>query len=141
CVNPRLFTYATLARMSTDRSAYGELVGSSDSIRRNTPLIEQAPPSSASALIPGESGTGKEVVARAIHNMSPRREKPFVAINCSALPESLMETELFGHEKGAFTGAASRRQGCFELADTVMLLLADIGQMPEPRQAQFLRVI
>jgi DNA-binding NtrC family response regulator len=127
--------------MSTDRIAYGELVGSSDSIRKIYTLIEQVAPSSASVLITGESGTGKELVARTIHYMSPRREKPFVAINCSAIPETLMESELFGHEKGAFTGAASRRQGCFELADSGTLLLDEIGEMPAVLQAKLLRVI
>ncbi|HEX6650103.1 MAG TPA: sigma-54 factor interaction domain-containing protein, partial [Pyrinomonadaceae bacterium] len=116
-----------LKRQLQDRGVYGELVGNSDSIRKIYTLIEQVAPSSASVLITGESGTGKELVARTIHNMSPRRDKPFVAINCSAIPESLMESELFGHEKGAFTGAASRRQGCFELADSGTLLLDEIG--------------
>jgi len=127
--------------MSTERIGYGELVGSSDSIRKIYTLIEQVAPSSASVLITGESGTGKELVARTIHYMSPRREKPFVAINCSAIPETLMESELFGHEKGAFTGAASRRQGCFEIADTGTLLLDEIGEMPAVLQAKLLRVI
>src|SRR5215213_5045966 len=127
--------------MSTERIAYGELVGSSDSIRKIYTLIEQVAPSSASVLITGESGTGKELVARTIHNISPRREKPFVAINCSAIPETLMESELFGHEKGAFTGAASRRQGCFEIADSGTLLLDEIGEMPPLLQAKLLRVI
>ena len=122
-------------------SIYGELVGKSESIRKIFFLIEQVAPSSASVLITGESGTGKELVARTIHKMSPRREKPFVAINCSAIPETLMESELFGHEKGAFTGAASRRQGCFELADTGTLLLDEIGEMPAVLQAKLLRVI
>jgi len=124
-----------------ERSIYGELVGKSDSIRKIYFLIEQVAPSSASVLITGESGTGKELVARTIHKMSPRHDKPFVAINCSAIPESLMESELFGHEKGAFTGAASRRQGCFELADTGTLLLDEIGEMPALLQAKLLRVI
>ena len=124
-----------------DRSVYGELVGKSESIQKIYFLIEQVAPSSASVLITGESGTGKELVARTIHKMSPRHDKPFVAINCSAIPESLMESELFGHEKGAFTGAASRRQGCFELADTGTLLLDEIGEMPAMLQAKLLRVI
>ena len=127
--------------MSTNLIAFGELVGSSDSIRKVYTLIEQVAPSSASVLITGESGTGKELVARTIHNMSPRREKPFVAINCSAIPETLMESELFGHEKGAFTGAATRRQGCFEIADSGTLLLDEIGEMPALLQAKLLRVI
>ncbi|PYS72462.1 MAG: transcriptional regulator [Acidobacteria bacterium] len=130
-----------LRRQLQDRGAFGELVGNSDPIRKVYTLIEQVAPSSASVLITGDSGTGKELVARTIHNMSPRKDKPFVAINCSAIPESLMESELFGHEKGAFTGAASRRQGCFELADTGTLLLDEIGEMPPLLQAKLLRVI
>jgi transcriptional regulator with PAS, ATPase and Fis domain len=130
-----------LRRQLQDRGAFGELVGASDSIRKIYTLIEQVAPSSASVLITGESGTGKELVARTIHKLSPRRERPFVAINCSAIPETLMESELFGHEKGAFTGAASRRQGCFELADTGTLLLDEIGEMPALLQAKLLRVI
>src|SRR5256885_2034103 len=130
-----------LKRQLQDRGVYGELVGTSDSIRKIYTLIEQVAPSTASVLITGDSGTGKELVARTIHNMSPRRDKPFVAINCSAIPESLMESELFGHEKGAFTGAASRRQGCFELADSGTLLLDEIAEMPPLLQAKLLRVI
>src|SRR5215204_2063028 len=130
-----------LRRQLQDRGAFGELVGNSDSIRKVYTLIGQVAPSSASVLITGDSGTGKELVARTIHNMSPRKDRPFVAINCSAIPESLMESELFGHEKGAFTGAASRRQGCFELADTGTLLLDEIGEMPALLQAKLLRVI
>jgi transcriptional regulator with PAS, ATPase and Fis domain len=124
-----------------EHSVYGDLVGASDSMRKIYFLIEQVAFSSASVLITGESGTGKEMVARTIHKMSPRHDKPFVAINCSAIPESLMESELFGHEKGAFTGAAARRQGCFELADTGTLLLDEIGEMPAMLQAKLLRVI
>jgi transcriptional regulator with PAS, ATPase and Fis domain len=130
-----------LRRQLQERGAFGELVGNSEPIRKIYTLIEQVAPSSASVLITGESGTGKELVARTIHRMSPRRDRPFVAINCSAIPETLMESELFGHEKGAFTGAASRRQGCFELADTGTLLLDEIGEMPALLQAKLLRVI
>jgi DNA-binding NtrC family response regulator len=130
-----------LRRELQERGAFGELVGTSESIRKIYTLIEQVAPSTASVLITGESGTGKELVARTIHKMSPRRDGPFVAINCSAIPESLMESELFGHEKGSFTGAASRRQGCFELADTGTLLLDEIGEMPALLQAKLLRVI
>jgi DNA-binding NtrC family response regulator len=130
-----------LRRQLRDRGAFGELVGNSDLMREVYTLIEQVAPSSASVLITGDSGTGKELVARTIHKMSPRRDKPFVAINCSAIPETLMESELFGHEKGAFTGAASRRQGCFELADTGTLLLDEIGEMPPLLQAKLLRVV
>src|SRR5436190_4372807 len=130
-----------LRRQLQDRGAFGELVGRSESMREVYSLIEQVAPSSASVLITGESGTGKELVARTIHRLSPRKDAPFVAINCSAIPESLMESELFGHEKGAFTGAASRRQGCFELADTGTLLLDEIAEMPALLQAKLLRVI
>ena len=130
-----------LRRQLQDRGAFADLVGSSDPMRKVYTLIEQVAPSSASVLITGESGTGKELVARTIHKMSPRHDQPFVAINCSAIPETLMESELFGHEKGAFTGAASRRQGCFELADKGTLLLDEIGEMPPLLQAKLLRVI
>ena len=130
-----------LRRQLQERGAFGELVGNSAPMREIYTLIEQVAPSSASVLITGESGTGKELVARTIHNMSPRRDKPFIAINCAAIPETLMESELFGHEKGAFTGAATRRQGCFELADTGTLLLDEIGEMPALLQAKLLRVI
>jgi len=130
-----------LRRQLQDRGAFGELVGNSESMREVYSLIEQVAPSSASVLITGESGTGKELVARSIHKMSPRKGAPFIAINCSAIPETLMESELFGHEKGAFTGAASRRQGCFELANTGTLLLDEIAEMPPLLQAKLLRVI
>jgi transcriptional regulator with PAS, ATPase and Fis domain len=130
-----------LRRQLQDRGAFGELVGNSEPMREVYSAISQVAPSSASVLITGESGTGKELVARTIHKLSPRKDRPFVAINCSAIPETLMESELFGHEKGAFTGAASRRQGCFELADTGTLLLDEIAEMPALLQAKLLRVI
>lgn len=130
-----------LRRQLQDRGAFGELVGNSEAMRQIYAVIEQVAPTSASVLITGESGTGKELAARTLHSMSPRREKPFVAINCSAIPETLMESELFGHEKGAFTGAASRRPGCFELANTGTLLLDEIAEMPAVLQAKLLRVI
>jgi len=124
-----------------ERSGFGELVGRSEPMRRIYDLIEQIATSSASVLITGESGTGKELVARTIHTLSQRRDAPFVAINCSAIPETLMESELFGHEKGAFTGAASRRQGCFEMANNGTLLLDEIAEMPTLLQTKLLRVL
>jgi DNA-binding NtrC family response regulator len=119
----------------------GPLVGESPAILEVFRLLQLVGPSKASVLITGESGTGKELVARTIHQLSPRKDRPFVAINCSAIPETLMESEIFGHEKGAFTGAQERRAGCFELADGGTLLLDEIGEMPAPTQAKLLRVL
>jgi DNA-binding NtrC family response regulator len=123
------------------REAFGKLIGKSRAMQKVYTLIGQVAPSSASVLITGESGTGKEMVARAIHEMSPRRAAEFVAINCSAIPETLMESELFGHERGAFTGASARRHGCFEQADGGTLLLDEIAEMPPLLQAKLLRVL
>jgi len=119
----------------------GELVGKSKLMQDVMHVVEQVAPSLASVLVTGETGSGKEVLARTIHSLSPRSARPFVAINCSAIPESLMESEIFGHERGAFTGAAERRLGCFELADGGTLLLDEIGEMPAPTQAKLLRVL
>jgi DNA-binding NtrC family response regulator len=119
----------------------GSLVGRSKKMQAVMAVIAQVAPSRASILITGESGTGKEIAARTIHELSPRRLKPFVAVNCAAIPETLMESEIFGHEKGAFTGAVERRMGCFELADGGTLLLDEIGEMPPQTQAKLLRVL
>ncbi len=119
----------------------GELVGESRGMQEVFRLVQLVAPSKASVLVTGESGTGKELVARTIHRLSPRRNRPFVAINCSAIPETLMESEIFGHERGAFTGAMERRAGCFELAQEGTLLLDEIGEMPAPTQAKLLRVL
>ncbi|MGB6561533.1 MAG: sigma-54 dependent transcriptional regulator [Candidatus Binataceae bacterium] len=119
----------------------GPIIGQSQAMRRVMALVEQAAPSSASVIIQGDSGTGKEIVARTIHESSPRRNGPYVAINCAALPESLLESELFGHERGAFTGADQRRAGCFELANGGTLLLDEITEMKPELQAKLLRVI
>jgi DNA-binding NtrC family response regulator len=128
-------------RKLRDTGLFGQMVGSSKAMQEIFHLIEMVAPSTASVLITGESGTGKEMVARAIHDMSPRKNKPFVAINCSAIPETLIESEIFGHEKGAFTGALERRAGCFELAEEGTLLLDEIGEMPAATQAKLLRVL
>jgi DNA-binding NtrC family response regulator len=128
-------------RKLRDTGVFGEMVGSSKVMQEIFHLVEMVAPSTASVLITGESGTGKEMVARTIHELSPRKSKPFVAINCSAIPETLIESEIFGHEKGAFTGAMERRAGCFELAEEGTLLLDEIGEMPAGTQAKLLRVL
>ena len=106
-----------------------------------TRQIEQVAPTDATVLVLGESGTGKELVARTIHDHSPRRRGPFVAVNCAAIPETLLESEIFGHEKGSFTGATGRRPGCFELADGGTLFLDEIAEMSPATQVKFLRVL
>src|SRR5258707_1667760 len=130
-----------LTRQLRDTGRLGDLIGGSKTMQDVMRIVEQVSPSSASVLITGETGSGKEILARTIHRLSPRAERPFIAINCSAIPESLMESEIFGHERGAFTGAAERRIGCFELADGGTLLLDEIGEMPAPTQAKLLRVL
>src|SRR5580698_8799480 len=132
---------AALTKELRDAGRLGVLIGASREMRDVMHQVEIAAPSTASVLITGETGSGKEMVARSIHMLSPRVDRPFVAINCSAIPESLMESEIFGHEKGAFTGAAERRIGCFELAEGGTLLLDEIGEMPAPTQAKLLRVL
>jgi len=132
---------AALTRQLREAGKIGVLVGASRGMQDVMRQVEMAAPSTASVLITGETGSGKEMVARSIHMLSPRAERPFIAINCSAIPESLMESEIFGHERGAFTGAAERRIGCFELADGGTLLLDEIGEMPAPTQAKLLRVL
>ncbi len=117
------------------------ILGESPPIQEVLVKIEQMAPVSSTVLIEGESGTGKELVAQAIHHLSPRREGPFIAVNCAALPETLLESELFGHEKGAFTGAAERRLGRFELAHGGTLFLDEIGEMPATLQVKLLRVL
>ncbi len=119
----------------------GEIIGTAPAMQEVLRLLRQVAPTSATVLIQGESGTGKELVARALHRLSPRRDRPFVAVNCAALPETLLESELFGHEKGAFTGAVGRRRGRFELADGGTLLLDEVGDLSAPAQAKVLRVL
>jgi DNA-binding NtrC family response regulator len=128
-------------RRLRDVGVLGSLVGPSKKMQEIFRLVEMVAPSTASVLITGESGTGKELLARTIHSLSPRKVKPFVAINCAAIPETLIESEIFGHEKGAFTGAVERRTGCFELAEGGTLLLDEIGEMPIATQAKLLRVL
>jgi DNA-binding NtrC family response regulator len=132
---------AALRRDLRGAGKLGAMVGASHVMQELMRQVEMAAPSTASVLITGETGSGKEIVARSIHMLSPRAMRPFVAINCSAIPESLMESEIFGHEKGSFTGAAERRIGCFELAHGGTLLLDEIGEMPAPTQAKLLRVL
>jgi DNA-binding NtrC family response regulator len=128
-------------RRLRDTGVLGPLIGSSNVMQQLFRLIEQVAPSTANVLITGESGTGKELAANTLHQLSPRRNKPFVAVNCAAIPETLIESEIFGHEKGAFTGAVERRAGCFELAEEGTLLLDEIGEMPIATQAKLLRVL
>jgi DNA-binding NtrC family response regulator len=123
------------------RGVLGDLVGTSPAMQQIFSLIRQVAPTTAPVLIRGASGTGKELVAREIHKCSPRADGPFVAINCAALPEALIESELFGHEKGAFTGAMERSAGCFEQAQGGTLFLDEIGEMPLATQPKLLRVL
>ncbi len=119
----------------------GSMVGNSAAMQDIFSMVERIAPNNVSVLITGESGTGKELAARALHSLSGRKNKPFVAVNCAAIPETLIESEIFGHERGAFTGAQERRAGCFELAEEGTLLLDEIGEMPAATQAKLLRVL
>jgi len=123
------------------RTSFANMVGKNQKMQTIFNLIEKVAPTSTSVLITGESGTGKELVARAIHCRSPREKAPFISLNCAGLPENLLESELFGHEKGAFTGAIALRRGRFELADTGSLFLDEVGEMAMPLQAKLLRVL
>ena len=130
-----------LRRQLREQGSFGRIIGNSPSIRAIYRAIEQAAPTSASVLIWGESGTGKELAAQTIHELSPRAAFPFVAINCAAIPETLLESEIFGHEKGAFTGAHDRRTGVFELAHRGTLFLDEIAEMQPATQVKLLRVL
>ncbi len=130
-----------LRRQLREQGSFGRIVGNSPGIRSLYRVIEQAAPTAASVLIWGESGTGKELVAQTIHELSPRASFPFVAINCAAIPETLLESEIFGHEKGAFTGAHDRRTGVFELAHRGTLFLDEIAEMVPATQVKLLRVL
>jgi DNA-binding NtrC family response regulator len=120
---------------------YGDMIGQSEELRRVWAVIEAVAPAGASVLIIGESGTGKELVARAIHNKSPRRKGPFVALNCGAFPREILENELFGHEKGAFTGAITEKAGAFEQADGGTLFLDEVAEMKPDIQVKLLRAL
>ncbi len=130
-----------LERQLSANGILGGMVAESPAMRQVFSMIEQVAPTKATILVLGETGTGKEVTARAIHELSTRRAAPFLALNCAALPDTLIESELFGHEKGAFTGANERRAGYFELANGGTLLLDEIGDMPIGTQAKLLRVL
>src|SRR5260370_15440878 len=130
-----------LRRRPLGERELGSMLGRSLAMRRVLTLIDQVAPTDASAIITGESGTGKEIAAKTIHALSKRSQGPYIAVNCAAIPETLMESELFGHERGAFTGADRRRNGYFELADGGTLLLDEISEMRVELQAKLLRVI
>ncbi|HKC05534.1 MAG TPA: sigma-54 dependent transcriptional regulator [Methylomirabilota bacterium] len=132
---------AMLRRKLSQVWGMGRLVGTSAGMQEVYRLIEVAAPTTAPVLISGESGTGKELVARTLHDLSPRSKGPFVAVNCAAIPETLLESEIFGHEKGAFTGALERRPGCFELAHEGTIFLDEIAEMNPGTQAKFLRIL
>lgn len=130
-----------LRRSMADMADVPELIGESEPMMRVKAMISRVAPSDSSVLITGPSGSGKGLVANILHGLSPRRDKAFVQLNCASLPETLLESELFGHEKGAFTGADRRRVGRFELADGGTIFLDEIGDMPAPMQAKLLRVL
>jgi DNA-binding NtrC family response regulator len=130
-----------LRRQLREHGAFGPMIGNSAQMRKVYQVIEQSAPTSASVLIWGESGTGKELVAQTIHQLSPRAQLAFVPINCAAIPETLLESEIFGHERGAFTGAVDRREGCFELADRGTLFLDEVAEMTPATQVKLLRVL
>ncbi|MGH7394499.1 MAG: sigma-54-dependent transcriptional regulator, partial [Candidatus Methylomirabilales bacterium] len=124
-----------------EKLGFPKIVGASRAIQQVSALIQKVAPSNATALLLGESGTGKELFARALHQMGTRAGRPFIAINCAAIPDTLLENELFGHEKGAYTGAQAQKQGKFELADTGTLFLDEIGDLSPAVQAKLLRVL
>jgi DNA-binding NtrC family response regulator len=139
--NDTLREVKVLRRQLREQGSFGKMIGNSPEMRKVYQTVEQAAPTGASVLIWGESGTGKELVAQTIHQLSPRAQMPFVPINCAAIPETLLESEIFGHERGAFTGAVDRREGCFELANHGTLFLDEIAEMTPATQVKLLRVL
>jgi DNA-binding NtrC family response regulator len=139
--NETLREVKVLRKQLREQGSFGKMIGNSPEMRKVYQTVEQAAPTSASVLIWGESGTGKELVAQTIHQLSPRAQMPFVPINCAAIPETLLESEIFGHERGAFTGAVDRREGCFELADHGTLFMDEIAEMTPATQVKLLRVL
>src|SRR6266576_1090410 len=138
----RLRNENILLREEWSRSySFPRIIGESDALKRAVAETQRVAQTEATVLLLGESGTGKELFARAVHHLSPRRQKPFVAINCAAIPETLIENELFGHERGAFTGASDRHRGKFELASTGTVFLDEIGELPLAVQGKLLRAI
>ena len=137
----RLQQQVKVLREGQVAGGFEELIGKSESLKRVTDMANRAAPTDLTVLIHGESGTGKELMARAIHRLSVRKEGPFIPVNCAAIPEGLLESELFGHERGAFTGAIRARPGRFELAREGTLFLDEIGDMPVAMQAKILRVL
>ena len=135
------FRSSRLGSQARAAGAFEEIIGASRSLKKVLDLVRKVAPTDATALIEGETGTGKELIARAVHERSKRRDRPFVTINCAAIPSGLLESELFGHERGAFTGAVARRIGRFEAADRGTLFLDEIGDMPFELQAKLLRVL
>jgi DNA-binding NtrC family response regulator len=136
-----LADYILLKQELAERRGAPRIIGEDPQLRQVTQQLHRAAGTDATVLLEGESGTGKELFARALHALSPRAEGPFVAINCAAIPDTLLETELFGHEKGAFTGAAMRKPGRFEMAHRGTLFLDEIGDLPLPLQAKILRAL
>ena len=130
-----------LRREVNERYGFDNIIGSSPAMERVFQMVRQVAPTRASVLVQGETGTGKELIARAIHYNSPRKNKPFVAVNCGALSQSLLESELFGHEKGSFTGAVKQRAGRFEAADKGTIFLDEIGEISPEFQVKLLRVL
>ena len=137
-----LFRENRLLRRELDRRySFSEIIGTSDALQQVFRLVEKVAPTNTNILVHGESGTGKELIARAIHHNSPRSPRPFVAINCGALPETLLESELFGHTKGAFTGATASRPGLFRSAEGGTVFLDEIGEISQALQVRLLRAV